>query len=95
MPGPLSLLPLFADLDWAEVVAVYVITAVLTLSIFALPVLFVWGAHAAWRGARRGEAERRARLHLCAACGYDLRASTGRCPECGEPIPAAEPAELA
>jgi hypothetical protein len=30
---------------------------------------------------------RRIRHHLCSACGYDIRASQGRCPECGHPIP--------
>ncbi|MDB5333190.1 MAG: hypothetical protein JWP03_4341, partial [Phycisphaerales bacterium] len=49
-----------------------------SIAIFAALILqaFARGRRARWR-MRRG---------LCPDCGYDLRASTVRCPECGRPV---------
>ncbi|HEY2588143.1 MAG TPA: hypothetical protein VGI81_20535 [Tepidisphaeraceae bacterium] len=47
-----------------------------------LPAMAVLGSlHRTFRRRRR-------RRQFCLSCGYDLRASTARCPECGTPIPA-------
>ena len=65
---------------WVELVVVpyWLVLAVAALPLPVVGVKFV---------ARR----RRRRAGLCASCGYDLRASPGRCPECGTEPRAAQP----
>ena len=62
-----------------------------------VPLLVPAGLLAIWplaAGMRRGAnrwATRRRRAGRCPACGYDLRASPERCPECGRPVGGTEP----
>ena len=47
------------------------------------PVLLLTATLPLWSVARRWRAWRRQRAGLCPSCGYDLRATPDRCPECG------------
>jgi hypothetical protein len=48
----------------------------MTCSLLSLPFWFPF----AWKAERE---QKRRRRGLCPACGYDLRATPDRCPECG------------
>jgi hypothetical protein len=54
------------------------------LMLLGAGVLLVGYVVIAWRRAR--ERRRRWREDLCPRCGYDLRGSAEKCPECGTPI---------
>jgi hypothetical protein len=48
-------------------------------TLFAAPPLVVWSLDIC----RQRRLVHRLRERRCPACGYDVRASTARCPECG------------
>ena len=51
------------------------------------PIILLTMILPAWWTARFIRARRRDRAFCCAHCGYDLRASPDRCPECGATVP--------
>jgi hypothetical protein len=53
---------------------------------FVMLPLAILPAVDARRIVRNHRREKRLRLGLCLRCGYDLRASFGRCPECGASV---------
>ena len=60
----------------------FVCFAAYLVTILGIPVLLIALAYL-----RRDKWLERRKRGLCVRCGYDLRESPERCPECGEPAP--------
>ena len=83
--GPANVKPKYVQVSYCRIEVSHWVAIVL----FGIPPLAWLAFHL-----RRARCERwRLRSGLCLECGYDLRASKERCPECGTAIPAEQVAE--
>jgi hypothetical protein len=76
-------------MDWLQLLLILfmLVEAVGLLAIGALVAAVIVGGLAdLWHHRRDFLEQRRRARGLCAGCGYDLRGSGSRCPECGRPI---------
>jgi hypothetical protein len=78
--GPIAPAAPLAQLKYG-VRAVGIRLWMIVLASAIVPALWGWRAEV-WR--RRIRKEDRQSARRCLACGYDMRATPGRCPECGE-----------
>jgi len=65
------------ELKAAPYFRIFIPLWLLVLATALLPSLWLWGTVRRWRRKPPG---------LCSVCGYDLRASEMRCPECGTAV---------